>query len=101
LRIEDLAGIANMSSPTFHRRFKDLTSFSPVQFQKLMRLSEARRLLLSEGKDAASAALEVGYESVTQFNREYKRHFGEPPRRDAVRTLSANGAARRPAAERV
>jgi AraC-like DNA-binding protein len=92
LRVEDLAGIVNMSSRTFHRRFQSVTSFSPVQFQKLMRLGEAQRLLLAEGKDAASAALEVGYESVTQFNREYKRHFGEPPRRDVVRVLSANSA---------
>jgi AraC-like DNA-binding protein len=95
LRIENLAGIANMSSPTFYRRFREITSFSPVQFQKLMRLSEARRLLLSEGKRAATVALEVGYDSVTQFNREYKRHFGEPPRRDAVRVLSANSAGKR------
>jgi AraC-like DNA-binding protein len=89
LRIEELAGIANMSSPTFHRRFRDITSFSPIQFQKIMRLSEARRLLLAEGKDATTAASEVGYESVTQFNREYKRHFGEPPRRDVVRMMSS------------
>jgi AraC-like DNA-binding protein len=92
LRIEDLACIANMSSPTFHRRFREVTSFSPIQFQKLMRLSEARRLLLSEGKNAAAAALEVGYESITQFNREYKQHFGEPPRRDAVRLLASGVA---------
>jgi AraC-like DNA-binding protein len=66
-----------------------------------MRLSEARRLLLSEGKDAASAALEVGYESVTQFNREYKRHFGEPPKRDVVRLLSTGVRAENLVAEMV
>jgi AraC-like DNA-binding protein len=101
LSIEELANIANMSSPTFHRRFRDITSFSPIQFQKLMRLSEARRLILAEGKNATTAASEVGYESVTQFNREYKRHFGEPPRRDIVRLLSSGVTAGELVAEMV
>jgi transcriptional regulator GlxA family with amidase domain len=99
LRVEELARIANMSSPTFHRRFREVTSFSPVQFQKLMRLCEARRLLLTESKDTAAAAYEVGYESVTQFNREYKRHFGEPPRRDVVRLFTSGITAENLAAE--
>jgi AraC-like DNA-binding protein len=101
LRVEELARGVNMSSPTLHRRFREVTSFSPVQFQKLMRLSEARRLLLAEGKDANTAAMEVGYESVTQFNREYKRHFGEPPKRDVVRLLSTGVRAENLVAEMV
>jgi AraC-like DNA-binding protein len=93
LRVEELAGIANMSSPTFHRHFREITSFSPIQFQKLLRLNEARRLLLAENKDAVTAAQEVGYESATQFNREYKRLYGEPPHRDMVKLLSAGAEA--------
>ena len=68
--------------------FKEITSLSPLQFQKRLRLYEAERLMLIEGKDAGTAALSVGYESVSQFTREYKRQFGEPPHRDVARKKS-------------
>lgn len=82
LRIEDLAKRAGMSVSTLHHHFRALTSLSPLQFQKNLRLNEARRLMLNHRMDAASAALEVGYESPSQFSREYSRLFGEPPLRD-------------------
>ena len=74
-----------MGTSTFHRHFKEVTSLSPLQYHKRLRLYEAQRLMLTEDADAASAGLAVGYESPTQFNREYKRMFGEPPRRDVMR----------------
>ncbi len=82
VRMEDLASKANMSLSSFYRHFKEVTSLTPLQFQKQLRLHEARRLMLSENMTASRAALEVGYESATQFNREYKRIFQAPPRRD-------------------
>lgn len=82
LRIEDLAEIANMSVSSLHRHFKEVTAMSPIQFQKQLRLQEARRLLLSEVTDAADVAFRVGYESPSQFSREYSRMFGLPPRED-------------------
>lgn len=85
LRIETLADVAGMGASTLHHQFRLLTSMSPLQYQKQLRLHEARRLLLMEGIDATSAALRVGYESATQFNREYRREFGEPPMRDVKR----------------
>jgi AraC-like DNA-binding protein len=81
-RIEDLASIAHMSPSSFHHRFKQVTAMSPVQFQKQLRLHEARRLMLTEGLEASSAAHRVGYESPSQFSREYRRLFGAPPRRE-------------------
>jgi AraC-like DNA-binding protein len=86
-RIEDLASIAHMSPSSFHHRFKEVTAMSPVQFQKQLRLHEARRLMLTEGLEASAAAHKVGYESPSQFSREYRRLFGAPPRReiDALR----------------
>lgn len=84
-RIEDLADIAKMSIPSFHRHFKEITTMSPLQFQKQLRLQEARRLLISESANAADAAFRVGYESPTQFNREYSRMFGLPPKEDMKR----------------
>jgi AraC-like DNA-binding protein len=86
-RIEDLASIAHMSPSSFHHRFKEVTAMSPMQFQKQLRLHEARRLMLTEGIEAAAAAHRVGYESPSQFSREYRRLFGAPPRReiDALR----------------
>lgn len=88
LHIEELARRVNMAPSTFHRHFRQVTSLSPLQFQKRLRLYEAERLMLLEGKDAGTAALAVGYESGSQFNREYKRQFGAPPRRDvAQKTL--------------
>jgi AraC-like DNA-binding protein len=84
LRINDLASRCGMADSTLHQRFRALTSMSPLQYQKQLRLHEARRLLLSEDIDANTTAMRVGYESVTQFNREYKRAFGAPPRRDVI-----------------
>ncbi|MGJ7499577.1 AraC family transcriptional regulator N-terminal domain-containing protein [Variovorax sp. ZT5P49] len=82
IRIEDLAEIAAMGVSTLHHHFSAITHMSPLQYQKHIRLHEARRLLLTEGLDATSAAYRVGYESVTQFSREYRRLFGNPPIRD-------------------
>ena len=80
--MDELAEEANMSSSSFYAYFKEVTAMTPVQYQKQLRLQEARRLLLSEAIDATSAAYLVGYESATQFNREYARFFGQPPMRD-------------------
>ncbi|WP_094605789.1 HTH-type transcriptional activator RhaS [Sporomusa silvacetica DSM 10669] len=85
-RIEELAKIANMSVPSLHRHFKEVTAMSPIQFQKQLRLQEARRLLLAESTDAADVAFQVGYESPSQFSREYSRMFGLPPIEDIKRT---------------
>ncbi|MBN3823031.1 AraC family transcriptional regulator [Burkholderia sp. Ac-20384] len=82
LRVDDLAAQVQMSSSTFHHHFRQLTGMSPLQYQKWIRLNEARRLMLSERLDAASASFRVGYASPTQFNREYSRLFGNSPRRD-------------------
>jgi AraC-like DNA-binding protein len=82
LRIDDLASQVNMSTSTFHHHFKALTAMSPLQYQKWLRLNEARRLMLTENEDAEAAAFEVGYESPSQFSREYRRLFGAPPLRD-------------------
>ena len=80
--IDDLAAQASMSSSTFHHHFRSMTALSPLQFQKQLRLQEARRLMLAERMDAANAAFQVGYESPSQFSREYNRMFGAPPLRD-------------------
>jgi AraC-like DNA-binding protein len=82
LRVEELATMARMGVSTLHHQFRSLTAMSPLQYQKQLRLHVARERMLSEGLDAASAAFEVGYESASQFNREYRRFFGEPPMRD-------------------
>ncbi|MES9995747.1 AraC family transcriptional regulator N-terminal domain-containing protein [Desulfovibrio aminophilus] len=82
VQIEDLAARVNMAPSTFHRYFKEVTAMSPIQFQKRLRLHEAQRLMLLNDLDAGSACLAVGYESSSQFNREYKRLFGEPPLRN-------------------
>lgn len=87
LRVDDLAGRSNMSVSTFHHHFRALTAMSPVQFQKRLRLSEARRLMFTEQMDVADAAFQVGYESPSQFSREYSRFFGAPPLRD-IKNLS-------------
>jgi len=92
LRVEDLAPIAGMSVSTFHHHFRVLTAMSPLQYQKRLRLQTARGRMLIDGVDAATAAFEVGYESASQFNREYSRLFGQPPMRD-IRTLRSPGAA--------
>jgi AraC-like DNA-binding protein len=83
LPVESLAAAAGMSPSAFHQHFKDATSLSPLQFQKQLRLIEARRLLVAEGASASSAAFAVGYESVPQFTRDYGKLFGQPPVRDA------------------
>jgi AraC-like DNA-binding protein len=91
LRVEDLAEIAGMGVSTLHHHFRVLTDMSPLQYQKQLRLQAARGRMLMDGLDAASAAFEVGYESASQFNREYSRLFGQPPMRD-MRTLRAPSA---------
>jgi AraC-like DNA-binding protein len=91
LRVDDLAKIAGMGVSTLHHHFRALTAMSPVQYQKQLRLQTARGRMLIDGLDAASAAFEVGYESASQFNREYSRFFGQPPMRD-IRTLRSPGA---------
>jgi len=73
-----------MSLTSFHRHFRAVTAMSPLQFQKRIRLHEARRMLLSQKLDAASVSFDVGYESPSQFSREYRRLFGAPPGRDAA-----------------
>lgn len=88
LHIEELAKIASMGVSTLHHHFRVLTAMSPLQYQKQLRLQSARSLMLNNGLDAASAAFEVGYESATQFNREYSRFFGQPPMRDIRALLS-------------
>ena len=82
LRVEDLANMARMGVSTLHHQFRSLTAMSPLQYQKQLRLHVARERMLNEGLDAASTAFEVGYESASQFNREYSRFFGQPPMRD-------------------
>ena len=82
LRVEELARLAQMGLSTLHHHFRSLTSMSPLQYQKQLRLHVARERMLHDGLDVTSAAFEVGYESLTQFNREYSRFFGQPPKRN-------------------
>ena len=89
LNVNELASMAGMSRSTLHHHFRGLTAMSPLQFQKQLRLHTARQKMLTEELDAASAAFAVGYESPSQFNREYKRFFGKPPMRD-VQALRAS-----------
>jgi AraC-like DNA-binding protein len=89
LRVEELASVAQMGVSTFHHQFRSLTAMSPLQYQKRLRLHVARVRMLTEGIDAASAAFDVGYESASQFNREYSRLFGQPPMRDVKASLLA------------
>ncbi len=93
LSIDDLAAQVRMSSSTFHHHFRSMTALSPLQFQKQLRLQEARRLMLAERMDAATAGFQVGYESPSQFSREYNRLFGAPPLRDItnLRQMAADG----------
>ena len=83
-RVDDLASRVSRSKTTFHRHFRTVTAMSPLQYQKRWRLNEAKRLMLMESLDAAAAALQVGYESASQFSREYARMFGAPPSRDIM-----------------
>ncbi len=85
VRVDELAAVARMSASAFHRQFKALTSLTPLQYQKQLRLLEARRLLVSRAFNVEAAAFEVGYESPSQFSREYARMFGAPPKRDLGR----------------
>lgn len=85
VRIEDLAQELGMSASSFYQQFKSVTAMSPLQFQKHLRLQEARRLMLGEGLDASSAAYQVGYNDTAHFSREYKSLFGSPPMRDVQR----------------
>ncbi len=89
LRIENIARELGMSVSGFHHHFKSVTAMSPLQFQKQLRLQEARRLMLGENLDATSAAYRVGYDDASHFNREYKRLFGTPPMRDVERLREA------------
>ncbi|APR80794.1 Transcriptional regulator, AraC family protein [Minicystis rosea] len=89
VRVAELARAAHMSEPTFNRHFRKATAMSPLQFQKLLRLQEARARLLTEGTDVTSVGLAVGYQSLSQFSREYRRQFGVPPGEDAARLRRA------------
>ena len=89
LQVETLASQVQMSTSNFHAHFRELTTMTPLQYQKWLRLNEARRLMLVEDLDAASAAFTVGYESASQFNREYSRQFGAPPIRDIKRLMQS------------
>lgn len=92
LRVDELAASVQMSTSTFHHHFRALTAMSPLQFQKWLRLHDARRLMLTEHLDAATAAFRVGYESPSQFGREYHRLFGAPPLRDIASLRRAPAA---------
>ena len=89
IRVDELARTASMSATSFHRHFRAVTAISPLQFQKRIRLQEARRRLLSREADAARVSFDVGYESASQFSREYRRMFGAPPGRDAAQARRA------------
>jgi transcriptional regulator GlxA family with amidase domain len=94
VRVDDLAEIAGMGVSTLHHHFRVLTHMSPLQYQKQMRLQAARGRMLMEGVDASTVAFEVGYESASQFNREYSRLFGQPPLRDVRALRSPNAPTR-------
>lgn len=87
IRVEELSRLVHMSASSFHHHFKAITSMSPLKYQKQIRLQEARRLMLLQGVDAATAGHRVGYESPSQFGREYRKQFGESPMRDMRRLL--------------
>ncbi|HWO63683.1 MAG TPA: AraC family transcriptional regulator, partial [Umezawaea sp.] len=89
IRVEELARTASMSVTSFHRHFRAITTMSPIQYQKRIRLQEARARLVAEPDDVAAVGHAVGYDSPSQFSREYRRLFGEPPGRDAARLNSA------------
>jgi transcriptional regulator GlxA family with amidase domain len=98
LRVEEPATMARMGVSTLHRQYRFLPTMSPLPFRKQLRLHVARERMLHDGMDAASAAFEVGYESASQFNREYSRFFGQPPMRD-IRNRRAVGLFRRTSLE--
>jgi transcriptional regulator GlxA family with amidase domain len=88
IKIEELAELVHMSASSFHEHFKSVTSMSPLQYQKVLRLQEARRLMLSAMMDASAASQRVGYLSASQFSREYSRFFGSAPTKDIARLRS-------------
>ena len=88
-KVDELASLSGMSTSSLHQHFREMTAMSPLQFQKRLRLNEARQRMLMEQKDATTAAFEVGYESPSQFSREYSRLFGAPPSRDIKRLLES------------
>ncbi|MDW6003258.1 AraC family transcriptional regulator [Vibrio mangrovi] len=88
LNVDELAAMTHMASSTFRKHFKGVTTMSPTEYHKHLRLYEAQRLMLEDHQDASTAGYSVGYESPTQFNREYKRLFGEPPQRNISRLMS-------------
>lgn len=90
LKVDELAGLAHMSPSTFRQHFKAITGTSPLQYQKQLRLQEARQLMLAEGVDAGGASAMVGYESASQFSREYSRLFGAPPQQDVKKMKQAH-----------
>jgi AraC-like DNA-binding protein len=94
MRVERLAEKAHMSPSSFHDHFRRVTAMSPLQYQKLLRLQEARRLLMTDAVDAATAGHRVGYESPSQFSREYRRAFGAPPAADSRQSRPSTPAAR-------
>jgi AraC-like DNA-binding protein len=94
MRIDDLARLSGMSPSTFHRHFRSVTALSPLQFQKRIRLQEARTLLVARPRDVAGIGHRVGYDSPSQFNREYRRMFGVPPGQDAERLRTCSGSDR-------
>lgn len=87
--VEELAEKVGMGASTFYRQFRAVTAMSPLQYQKQVRLNEAQRLMIADGLDAASAGFAVGYESPSQFSREYKRQFGAPPARHVADVTGA------------
>ena len=89
VRVDELAAIARLSATAFHRHFKALTAMTPLQYQKQLRLLEARRLMVSNALNVETACFQVGYESPSQFSRDYSRMFGAPPKRDARAMQSA------------
>ena len=93
IRIDDVAAEAGMSASSLHAHFKAITRMTPLEYQKQLRLQEARRLMLTEGATASTAGFAVGYESPSQFSREYRRLFGAPPRADIERLHAAPAAA--------
>jgi transcriptional regulator GlxA family with amidase domain len=92
MRIDDLADMSGMSASAFHRQFRAVTAMSPLQFQKRIRLQQARSLLVAKPRDVAGVGHLVGYDSPSQFTREYRRLFGAPPAQDAARRLRTESA---------
>jgi len=92
MKVEELADLVNMSVSSFHEHFKSVTSMSPLHYQKVLRLQEARRLMLSAMMDAGSAGQRVGYLSASQFSREYSQFFGNAPKKDVARLRSDSSA---------